>query len=258
MNEQRPLILVTNDDGRTAPGIRSLIEFMNEIGEVIVVAPKHPQSGMAHSITVRDPLRLKRITTSNHHAEYECSGTPVDCVKLALDKIVDRKPDLLVSGINHGSNASINVIYSGTVSAAIEGAILNIPSIAFSILEFSFDINFTHYKKHIQTIAKNVLSNGLPERICLNVNIPYVIESDIKGIKICRQAIGYWAEEFEKRTDPNNTDYYWIKGMYKNIDPGIDTDEWALNNNYISVVPVTSDFTKHHAIDSLKKWDLNV
>ena len=254
----RPLILITNDDGGSAPGIKSLISFMKEIGEVVVVAPTTPQSGMAHSITVRHPLRLYKINSEKHHIEYHCSGTPVDCVKLALDKILTRKPDLLVSGINHGSNSSINVIYSGTVSAAVEGAILNIPSIAFSVLEYTFDIDFEPYKKYIIDIAKNVLNNGLPERICLNVNIPFIKASEIKGIRACRQAIGYWAEEFEKRTDPSHMDYYWIKGIYKNCDAGEDTDEWALRNNYISIVPITTDFTMHQAIQNIKNWNLNV
>ena len=254
----RPLILVTNDDGGSAPGIRNLIDFMTEIGETVIVAPANPQSGMSHSITVRDPIRLKKIKTNNHHSEYECSGTPVDCVKLALDQILTRKPDLIVSGINHGSNASINVIYSGTVSAAIEGAIMSIPSVAFSILDYSWENDYSQYEKFVQSIVRNVLENGLPERICLNVNIPFIDAAKIKGIKICRQAIGYWDEEFVNRTDPSKSDYYWIKGLYKNCDAGEDTDEWALKNNYISVVPVTTDYTQHDSIVKLNKRPFHV
>ena len=250
----KPLILVTNDDGIMAPGLRALTETMLQIGEVVVVAPDKPQSGMGHAITVFTPLRFFHITGTNGYLEYTCNGTPVDCVKLAIDKILKRKPDLLVSGINHGSNATINVIYSGTMSAALEGAIEQIPSIGFSFLDNSLEADMTIAKKYATIISKQVLKNGLPDGTCINVNIPAVKESKIKGIKICRQAKAYWSDEYYEREDPNHRKYYWLTGVLENHDTGKDTDEWALKNNYVSIVPVQADLTAHYAIDTLKKW----
>ncbi|HNW98938.1 MAG TPA: 5'/3'-nucleotidase SurE [Bacteroidales bacterium] len=248
--EKKPVILITNDDGIMSPGIRQLIKLMRILGDVVVVAPDKPQSAMGHAITIATPLRLQQINIDGRHIEYSCSGTPVDCVKLAVDKILFKKPDMLVSGINHGSNSSINVIYSGTMSAALEGAIENIPSIGFSILDYSFEADFTPCEKQILTIARNVLQNGLPKGTCLNVNIPKI--EKIKGIKICRQAIAYWDDEYYERKDPHHKSYYWLTGEFINNDKGKDTDEWALKNGYISVVPVLYDFTAHHAIPYLK------
>jgi 5'-nucleotidase len=247
---KRPIILVTNDDGIMAPGIRHLIELMQTMGEVIVVAPDRPQSGMGHAITISTPLRLDKVKIDGQNTEYSCSGTPVDCVKLAVSKILFGKPDLLVSGINHGSNSSINVIYSGTMSAAVEGAIENIPSIGFSILDYHFDVDFGHADKYILSIAKKVLKNGVPERTCLNVNIP--LEKKIKGVKVCRQALDSWADDYDVRMDPHHKNYYWLTGEFINDDKGKDTDEYALKKGYISVVPVQYDFTAHHALHLIK------
>lgn len=254
---QRPLILVTNDDGITAPGIRTLISVMNTIGDVVVVAPDSPQSGMGHAITVNATLYIEKVTIDGNQTEYSCSGTPADCVKLAVREILDRKPDICVSGINHGSNSSINVIYSGTMSAALEAGIEGIPAIGFSLLDYNWNANFEHCKPYIETITRQVLDNGLPEGVVLNVNLPNLDKKDIKGIKICRQARANWVEEFDKRTNPMGRDYYWLAGEFVNMDNGEDTDEWALENSYVSVVPVQFDLTAHHAIQNLNTWKLN-
>jgi 5'-nucleotidase len=253
----KPLILITNDDGIVAPGIRALIAVMKEIGEVVVVAPDSPQSAMGHAITINNTLKLERVHIDNEiEQEYSCSGTPVDCVKIAVNEVLKRKPDLCVSGINHGSNSSINVIYSGTMSAAVEAGIEGIPAIGFSLLDYSWDADFEPIKKHLKQIALEVLHNGLPEGVVLNVNFPKLSQEAIKGIKICRQAKAMWQEEFDKRTNPQGKEYYWLTGKFVNQDKGTDTDEWALENGYISIVPVQFDLTAHHAIQSLNTWDL--
>jgi 5'-nucleotidase len=255
--KEKPTILVTNDDGITAPGIRNLVEAMRPFGNVIVVAPDSPQSAMGHAITINRPLRLDKVQVFEGIDSWQCSGTPVDCVKLAVNQILHRKPDLCVSGVNHGSNSSINVIYSGTMSAAMEGAIEGIPSIGFSLLDYSLQADFGPARKIIGKIVKNVLKIGLPENTLLNVNIPKLPISKIKGIKICRQANAKWKEEFDHRKDPNGRDYFWLTGKFINNDTGDDTDEWALAKGYVSVVPVQFDFTAHHAIPHLNsvKWN---
>jgi 5'-nucleotidase len=247
----KPIILVTNDDGITAPGLHALVDAVKDLGEIVVVAPDSPQSGMGHAITLNQPLRLDKVEMHGDHQWYQCSGTPVDCVKLAIDKIIHRKPDLCVSGINHGSNSSINVIYSGTMSAAMEGAIEGIPSVGFSLLNYSLDADFTASKAVARKVASNVLAYGLPSGALLNVNIPYLPLEEIKGMKICRQAIAKWQEEFDERLDPNKRKYYWLTGKFINEDKGEDTDEWALKHGFVSVVPVHYDFTAHHAIPFL-------
>ena len=253
---ERPLILVTNDDGINAPGIRTLISIMKDIGDIIVVAPDSPQSGMGHAITINSTLHSSRITPKDSEiTEYSCSGTPADCVKLAINELMPRKPDLCVSGINHGSNSSINVIYSGTMSAAIEAGIEGIPAIGFSLLDYRWNADFEQSKNFISMITLNALNNGIPKGVVLNVNIPSVRKSDIKGVKICRQAMAYWIEEFDKRKNPLGQEYYWLTGKFINEDLGEDTDEWALNNNFISIVPVKFDLTAHHAIKGLNQWN---
>ncbi len=255
---KRPLILVTNDDGITAPGIRALIEVMKTIGDVVVVAPDSPQSGMGHAITINSTLHIHKINIDDDiQREYSCSGTPADCVKIAVNEILGRKPDLCVSGINHGSNSSINVIYSGTMSAAIEAGIEGIPAIGFSNLNHSWKANFEASKKYAKSIAENVLKHGLEKGIVLNVNIPNLDEDDIKGVKICRQARANWKEEFDKRQTPQGKDYYWLSGIFENYDTGEDTDEWALENGYVSIVPVQFDLTAHQCIKELNTWDFN-
>lgn len=252
---KKPLILVTNDDGITAPGIRCLIQIMNEIGEVVVVAPNSPQSGMGHAVTLNATIECEPIHIDDgNQKEFTCSGTPVDCVKIARHEILNRKPDLCVSGINHGSNSSINVIYSGTMSAALEAGIEGVPAIGFSLLNYSWEANFDEARDFIKEITTNVLKNGLPKGVVLNVNIPNLKKQEIKGIKICRQARARWIEEFDKRVNPQGRTYYWMTGKFVNEDKGEDTDEKALANGYISVVPVQFDLTAYHAIEHLQNW----
>lgn len=254
---KKPLILVTNDDGITAPGLRALIEVMKELGDVVVVAPDSPQSGMGHAITINSTLFVEKIKVDKGmQKEYSCSGTPVDCVKLAVKEIIGRRPDLCVSGINHGANSSINVIYSGTMSAALEAGIEGIPAIGFSLCDYNWNADFESSKLHVKTITENVLKFGLPNGVVLNVNIPNLNEKEIKGIKICRQAKANWEEEFDKRKNPQGRDYYWLTGKFVNLDKGEDTDEWALEHGYVSVVPVQFDLTAHHAIQHLNSWNL--
>jgi 5'-nucleotidase len=253
---KKPLILVTNDDGITAPGIRKLIEVMNTIGEVVVVAPDSPQSGMGQAITIDSMLTCDKVQIDEgDQTEYKCSGTPADCVKIAVREVLDRKPDICVSGVNHGANSSINVIYSGTMSAAIEAGIEGIPAIGFSLLDYSWNANFDNLKQEIKKITLNVIENGLPEGVVLNVNFPKS-EGEFKGIKVCRQARGNWIEDFDKRVNPTGKEYYWLSGKYELMDKGEDTDEWALAHNYVSVVPTQFDLTAHHFIQKLNNWEL--
>jgi len=256
--QKRPLILVTNDDGITAPGIRTLIKVMNTLGDVVVVAPDSPQSGMGHAITLDTTLHCnKEKIDKGPQTEYSTSGTPADCIKLAIHEIIGKTPDLVVSGINHGSNSSINVIYSGTMSAAIEAGIEGIPAIGFSVLDYNWEAEFGHVEAFVKTITTNVLENGLPKGIVLNVNFPKATKDPIKGIKVCRQAKANWVEEFDKRQNPQGKDYYWLSGKFVNLDKGEDTDEWALEHGYVSVVPVQFDLTAHHFIQELNSWSLH-
>lgn len=252
----KPLILVSNDDGITAPGIRTLVKIAMKVGEVVVVAPDSPQSGMGHAITIGNTLRLdKSIALADLDVEaYECSGTPADCVKLAKHHVLkERKPDLVVSGINHGSNSSISVLYSGTMSAAIEAAIEGLPSIGFSLCDYGHEADFSHTEEHVELIIRQALEHRIPDNTALNVNLPKKSEVAIKGIKVCRQAQARWQEEFDERLDPRNRKYFWMTGSFVNYDKGEDTDEWALVNNYVSIVPCQFDMTAHHAIAVLNE-----
>lgn len=251
----RPLILVCNDDGIHAPGIRALIEAVEVLGDVIVVAPDRPQSGMGHAVTIGEPLRInQKDGLFGKHKAFETTGTPVDCVKLAVDKILHKKPDLLVSGINHGSNSSVNVIYSGTMSAAVEGAIEGIPSVGFSLCDYAHDADFSLAASIARDVAAQILKNGLMPGTLLNVNIPKIKKEEFNGVKVCRQAAAKWSENFEERTDPHRKKYYWMVGEFQLLENSTDTDEWALANNYASLVPVQFDMTAHHAIPYLNKW----
>ena len=254
--KKKPLILITNDDGITAPGLRSLIKVMNKIGEVIVVAPDSPQSAMGHAITINNTLFCKKEKIDDGpQIEYSTSGTPADCVKLAVNEILKRKPDICVSGINHGSNASINVIYSGTMSAAIEAGIEGIPAVGFSLLDYNWNADFSQIDNYIKTIVENVLQYGLRKGVVLNVNFPKISKDKIKGVKICRQAKSYWNEKFDKRVSPLGKNYYWLTGNFVNLDEGQDTDHWALENDYISIVPIQFDLTAHSYLNNLKSWN---
>lgn len=253
----KPLILVTNDDGITAPGIRKLIEIAKEFGEVVVVAPDSPQSGQGHAITLENPLRLHANRIFSDILAYECTGTPVDCVKLAKNVVLrDRKIDLCLSGINHGSNAAINIIYSGTMSAAMEASIEGIPSIGFSLLDFRYDADFEAAAPFVKRIIEHVLTNGMANGNLFNVNIPKLPYEEIKGVKLCRQAEAGWKEEFAEATDPRGRKYYWLTGEFVNNDPGKDSDVWALQNGYISVVPSHHDLTNYAALEDKKLMNL--
>jgi len=253
----RPLILVSNDDGITSKGIRVLVSVMKKLGDVVVVAPDSPQSGMGHAITIGQTLRLVEADIFEDVLAYKSSGTPADCVKLAKHHVLkDRKPDLVVSGINHGSNTSISVLYSGTMSAAIEGALEGYPSIGFSLCDFSSKADFSHVEEWVEKIARQVLENGIHKGIALNVNFPPKRNEEIRGVKICRQADAKWQEEFVERFDPTGRKYFWLAGNFVNFDKGEDNDEWAIANNYISIVPCQYDLTAHHAISHInKEWD---
>ena len=256
----RPLILVSNDDGITAPGIRRLVEIVHAMGaEVVVVAPDAPQSGMGHAITIGHPLRLTKNPVFGPDIEaYECSGTPADCVKIAKHYILkDRTPDLVVSGINHGSNASVNVLYSGTMSAAIEAAIEGLPAVGFSLCEYGPQADFSHVAEWVTQVCRLALDQGVPAGTALNVNIPKNSPTPITGLRLARQAHAKWQEEFDRRLDPYQRPYYWLIGSFVNLDHGTDTDEWALANNYVSVVPCQYDLTAAHGLAHLSaQWQL--
>jgi 5'-nucleotidase len=253
--KKEPTILVVNDDGITAPGIHALVEAVKGLGKIVVVAPDKGQSGMGHAITIDKPLRLSKVKLFGDIEAWQCSGTPVDCVKLAVDKVLHRKPDICLSGINHGANHSINVIYSGTMSAAMEASIESIPSIGFSLLDYSADADFTAAQKYVRILTEKVLKTKLDKHLLLNVNIPALADKDIKGYKICRQAYAKYEEEFAERQDPMQKKYYWLTGKFVNFDKGKDTDVWALEHKYVSVVPVQFDLTNYTLKQKLEqKW----
>ena len=259
MKQNKPLIFISNDDGIQANGLQTLIEAIKPFGDIFVVAPEKGESGKSHAITMNVPIRVTKILEKDNIVMYSCTGTPVDSVKLAINQLLPRKPDYLVSGINHGSNASISVLYSGTMGVAIEGCLNGIPSIGFSVLDHSSNADFSIAKAYIGSIFKNVMENGLPSGTCLNVNFPVVPLNQIKGVKVCRQTKGVWKEEFEKRKDPHHSDYYWLTGDFNNFEPDAnDTDEWALANNYISIVPILVDLTSNLGIKHLSNWKYDI
>ncbi|MBE0640007.1 MAG: 5'/3'-nucleotidase SurE [Bacteroidales bacterium] len=255
MEKKRPTILVTNDDGITAPGLRTLIKVMRKLGDVVVVAPDRPRSGQGHAITVSMPLRVSSVYKEEGYQEYRCNGTPVDCVKLGVQIVLRRTPDLLVSGINHGSNASINVVYSGTMAAVIEAAIDKIPAIGFSLDDYEANADFSHTEEYVEIIAREVLEKGLPEGTCLNVNFPVNSNKPLQGVKVCRQSLGSWKERFDERTDPRGRDYFWITGVFSNPDHKEGTDTRAMEQNYVSVVPMKFDLTSYEAMAAVQSFD---
>jgi 5'-nucleotidase len=254
--KELPIILITNDDGITAPGIRNLVEAVKDLGKIVIVAPDKPQSGMGHAITIGTYLRMSKVDSFDGIEAWQTTGTPVDCVKLAVDKILHRKPDLCLSGINHGANHSINVIYSGTMSAAMEAAIESIPSIGFSLLDYKIDADFTAARDVVRTIVKDVLKMKKDKHFLLNVNIPAVPKELIKGIKVCKQAYAKYEEDFVERKDPQGKPYFWLTGKFVNYDKGLDTDVVALEKNYVSVVPVQFDLTNYELKKQLEKQKL--
>ncbi len=256
---RRPTILVTNDDGIEARGFLELIALAREMGDVVAISSQIPMSGMSHAITIKIPLRVKLVEEEKGYRKYITNGTPVDGVKLAFHQLMGRRPDLLLSGINHGSNSSSSILYSGTMAAAMEGAVNHVPSIGFSLLDFRQDADFTASRQVARAVINMVEQTGLPDGICLNVNIPSLPPGEIRGIRMCHQANGYWKEEFEKREDPNGIEYYWLTGFFHNREPdgkGKGTDEWALKNNYVSVVPVMTDLTAYEVLEKMRKLEM--
>jgi 5'-nucleotidase len=252
--EKKFKILVSNDDGIYSEGIIALREAMMEIGEAYVYAPHKQQSAVGHAITTHLPLRVNPYYMNGEFFGYAVTGTPADCVKLAVTTHMKEKPDLIVSGINHGSNAAINVIYSGTVSAATEGTILGIPSIAFSLTTY-VDFDFTYSKKVAKIIARAVLNNGLPPGVLLNVNIPPVPEDKIKGIKVTKQGKSRWNDYFERRVDPQQREYYWLTGTMNSFEDDEGSDIRAIQENYVSVTPIQFDLTAYDFLEKLKQWE---
>ncbi len=248
----KPLILVTNDDGITSPGIKALIECASELGTPFVVAPDSPQSGQGHAITLTEPIRLKEVDIFPGITAYECSGTPADCVKLAKNVLLrDQKIDLCISGINHGSNASINIIYSGTMSAAMEASIEGIKSIGFSNVSYSYKADLNGCKRYALQLMRAVLQEDFKDCHLLNVNFPDLPPKEIKGIKLCRQGKGNWKEKFLENRDPRDQPYYWLAGEFLEEEHEKDTDLWALQNGYVSVVPSKHDLTDYKALKSI-------
>ncbi len=251
-----PLILVTNDDGIKAKGLKCLVNVLKPLGRIYVVAPLEARSGMSHAITVKVPLRVRKISETGNISVYGCNGTPVDCVKLAFNQILPGKPDLLVAGINHGSNAASSIFYSGTMAAALEGCINEIPSAGISLVSHNPDADLRATEFYSKKIIGKLIENGLPGSVCLNVNVPDLPLEKIKGIKVCRQTKGFWKEEFEIRTDPHGNKYFWLTGKFHNSEPDAkDTDEWALKNNYVAIVPAQIDLTSYDTLKTLKNWN---
>jgi 5'-nucleotidase len=248
------LILITNDDGLYAAGLKTLSEVMEDMGKVVLISTIESMSGMSQALTVKTPLRVKLLEENERRRVYACNGTPTDSIKLAVNQLLERKPDWVVSGINHGANSSVSILYSGTMAAAIEGCLYGINSVGFSLNDFSRTADFSVCRKYIKIVMQILSAETLPPGVCLNVNIPSLPENEIKGIKVCRQSKGNWKEEFEKRKDPMGKTYYWLTGMFLNHEPNADdTDQWALANGFVSVVPVTVDMTAHWYLDNLKE-----
>jgi 5'-nucleotidase len=250
------LILITNDDGYSSKGIKALINAVKNLGKILIVAPDSPQSGMGHAISVNKPIRCYKTNFFDSVEAYCCTGTPVDCIKMGLYLLKDKKPDLILSGINHGSNVSTNILYSGTMSAAVEGALSGIPSVGYSLTDYSDDADFQYSEKIVQIISKKIIKEGLKKGTCLNVNIPNIKENQIKGIKVCRQGRAFWDDTFDHRKDPLGKDYYWLTGSFSSKEQAIDTDINYLENNYVTIVPTQFDMTCHDSVDELKKWKL--
>jgi len=254
VKEHKPLLLLTNDDGIQALGLTGLIEAVRSLGEVVVVAPDSPRSGMSSAISAVNPIRATLLKKEEGLTVYSCTGTPVDCVKLALHKLLDRRPDILLSGINHGSNAAVCIIYSGTIGAAFEGCIVGIPSIGISLTDHSLSANFSQAAKYGRQVAEKVLATGLPDGVCLNLNVPNI--PDVKGLKVCSQTKGYWAKEFVEMKDPHGRLVYWLTGEFMNQEPeNTLSDEWALAQGYAALVPLRIDMTDYSFVEKIKDWE---
>ena len=248
------MIFLTNDDSYRSKGFEAAIEVARHFGRVIAIAPEAPQSGMSQAITIYNPLRLRKVRDEEGVTIYALNGTPVDCVKMAFDYLLtNEKVDLAISGINHGSNAAINVLYSGTMGAAIEASFYNIPSIGLSLTDHDPDADFEGAVKYGVEIVGKVLEKGVSLPCCLNVNIPNIPLAEIKGVRISRQTRGFWREEFFPRTDPHGREYFWLTGGFQNAEPAAEeSDEWALANGYVAVVPIKVDMTEYRQLEELE------
>jgi 5'-nucleotidase len=251
---KRPLILITNDDGIEARGIHSLVDAVRHLGDVVVVAPDGPRSAQSSAITVNTHLRFWKHQEKDGLVMYRCNGTPCDCVKLALYTILDRQPDIILAGINHGTNAAINVLYSGTMGAVFEGCTEGIPAVGFSLDSHDPRADFSEAVKYAVAITQKVLTEGLPKDICLNVNIP--LGENLKGMRVCRQCYGRWNERFVCRQDPGGNNYYWLTGEFINLEPdATDTDQYAMDHGYVAIVPCQVDFTHYSSVQQLSHWN---
>lgn len=254
MEAKRPLILISNDDGVTAKGINELIAYLRPLADLVVMAPDSGRSGMAGAITADKPVRYSLVRKEEGLTIYKCTGTPADCIKLAVFDVLDRDPDVIIGGINHGDNSAVNVHYSGTMGIVIEGCLRGIPSIGFSLCDHNPEADFTPTKPYIQAITQKVLENGLPQGVCLNVNFPLC--SEFKGIRICRQTVGRWEKEWEKRERPHVGPYFWLTGNFENHEPDAkDSDHWALNHGYVAITPTQIDVTAYHFMEELRTWN---
>lgn len=257
MKNDKPLILISNDDGVNAKGIRELIDTLRDLGEIVVMAPDGPRSGASGAITSEHPIRYNKVKEEENLIIYKCTGTPVDCVKLALHELSPRRPDLVIGGINHGDNSAVNVHYSGTMGVVIEGCLKNIPSIGFSLCDHASDANFLPMLPYVRKITQAVLIHGLPIGTCLNVNVP--AGAELKGIRICRQTKGVWINEWRRNEHPRGGNYFWLTGQFRNDEPEAqDSDQWALSQGYVAITPTLIDMTAYTLMDDLKHWDLNV
>ena len=254
MNKERPLILISNDDGYQAKGINCLIDMLRELGDIVVCAPDSARSGFACAFSATTPLRLKLQHEEEGLQIWSCNGTPVDCVKLALSEIVDRRPDIVIGGINHGDNASVNTHYSGTMGVTMEGCMKYIPSVAYSLCSNREDADFEPLRPYIVSMTQKVLKEGLPMGVCLNVNFP--LASEFKGVKMCRMALGTWGQEVTRCHHPRGYDYFWMVGHYQNDEPEMqDTDRWALDHGYIAITPTRADVTAYEAMQQLMSFE---
>ena len=255
MDKKRPLILITNDDGYAAKGLRKLVGLMRTLGDVVLISTDEVMSAKSHSCSIRDRLYVSLVCQEEGFSEYRCNGTPVDCVKLAYQKLCPRQPDLVVSGINHGMNAASTVVYSGTIAAVVEACMNGLNAIGYSLYSLDPDADFDHLDTAILEITKKVLDEGLPKGVCLNVNFPKRSEEPVKGIKVCRQAACRWVEYFKDHFDENGERYYDLDGTFESDDIKPDTDLWALDHNYIAVVPTCFDWTAHAYIEPMKTFE---
>ena len=257
MENKRPLILISNDDGYQAKGINQLVEMISDLADIIVCAPDSARSGFSCAFSATTPLRLQLMRRQEGVEVWSCNGTPVDCVKMALAEIVPRRPDMVVGGINHGDNASVNAHYSGTMGVTLEGCMKYIPSVAFSLCDHRDDADFEPLRPYIRTITARVLAEGLPLGVCLNVNFPLLVNEDYRGVKVCRMAKGTWGSEVVKCHHPRGYDYWWMVGHYNNDEPEADdTDNWALTHGYVAITPTQTDVTAYEALSLINDWKL--